>query len=78
MSRTVSVKPITTLTEQCSQCGLWFEFLHPGRRSGHVLGVYPVGLPRRWEQRSRERLRERSPGGFERTCQSGVEVEPSG
>jgi hypothetical protein len=30
MSRTVSVKPIATLTEQCSQCGLWFEFLHPG------------------------------------------------
>jgi hypothetical protein len=29
MSRTVSVKPIATLTEQCSQCGLWFEFLHP-------------------------------------------------
>jgi hypothetical protein len=30
MSRTVSVKPIATLIEQCSQCGLWFEFLHPG------------------------------------------------
>jgi hypothetical protein len=30
MSRTVSMKPIATLTEQCSQCGLWFEFLHPG------------------------------------------------
>jgi hypothetical protein len=30
MSRTVSVKPIATLTEQCSECGLWFEFLHPG------------------------------------------------
>jgi hypothetical protein len=30
MSRTVSVKPIATLTERCSQCGLWFEFLHPG------------------------------------------------
>ena len=30
MSRTVSVKPIARLTEQCSQCGLWFEFLHPG------------------------------------------------
>jgi hypothetical protein len=28
MSRTVSV--MATLTEQCSQCGLWFEFLHPG------------------------------------------------
>jgi hypothetical protein len=30
MSRTVSVKPIATRSEQCSQCGLWFEFLHPG------------------------------------------------
>ena len=29
MRSTVSVKPIATLTEQCSQCGLWFEFLHP-------------------------------------------------
>jgi hypothetical protein len=29
-SRTVSVKPIATLTEQCSQCGLWFEFTHLG------------------------------------------------
>jgi hypothetical protein len=30
MSLTVSVKPTATLTEHCSQCGLWFEFLHPG------------------------------------------------
>jgi hypothetical protein len=30
MSRTVSVKPIATLTEQCDQCRVWFEFLHPG------------------------------------------------
>jgi hypothetical protein len=29
MTRTVSVKPIATLTEQCGQCGLWFEFTHP-------------------------------------------------
>jgi hypothetical protein len=28
--RTVSVKPTGTLTEQCGQCGLWFEFLHAG------------------------------------------------
>jgi hypothetical protein len=36
MSRTVSVKPIATLTEQCDSCGLWFEYLHPSP-GGHFL-----------------------------------------
>jgi hypothetical protein len=35
MSRTVSTKQTTVLSEQCSQCRLWFQYLHPaadGRR----------------------------------------------
>jgi hypothetical protein len=39
MSRTVSVKPIATLTEQCSQCGLWFEFVHPAEDGRYLCSV---------------------------------------
>jgi hypothetical protein len=44
MSRTVSVKPMAMLTEQCSQCGVWFEFLHLGA-DGRLLCRTCLTLP---------------------------------
>jgi hypothetical protein len=39
MSRTVSVKPIATLTEQCGQCGLWVAFVHPAEDGRYLCSV---------------------------------------
>jgi len=39
MSRTVSVKPIATLTEQCGECGLWVAFVHPAEDGRYLCSV---------------------------------------
>jgi hypothetical protein len=40
MSRTVSVKPTATLSEQCSQCALFFQWLHASADGRFLCAVY--------------------------------------
>jgi hypothetical protein len=54
MSKTVSTRETSVLTEQCDQCRLWFSALHPApdgtRLCRLCLEVSGLNRPARWSR----------------------------